>query len=116
MSRDIENVSVSCAINQPVTYFDTVGSTIKEPIAPVGSRTLSVEEWLGKARSFEITNAHIISFSLALVVLSFFAGAVLKSKTDTSLIFSGQTYVMVGVGEINDGNRKIYTPVYEVQK
>ena len=117
MSQDINGAFNHYAHpNQPISS-NIVGKTVPEVTAQDGSKMFDPGEWLVKERSFETSVARIIVFSgLLFFLIGLFVGIYVKKNDPKYFNFGGKMYVITGVGEFNDGNRKIYTPVYEVKK
>lgn len=98
-------------------FIGTYGTRKREATAPLGFMTSNIGEWLVKERSFETTVAHIIIFSGAVfLVVGLFFGVVFTRDNVKGFVFEGSSYKIVGIAEMQDGERKIYTPVYEVKK
>lgn len=116
MSQDI-NAASNHYPKIPITYSNICGKTEAEVTAQDGWLMSNAVEWLVKARLFETTVAHIIIFSGALFILiGLFFGVQLTKNNPKVFTLNGVRYEILGVAEMNDAGKKMYTPVYEVKK
>lgn len=82
--------------------------------APLGLTMLSIGRWLREAKSYEITGAAILVSAAIIIGLSTWLLGVSMERSRFDTIYVGKIkYRMLGMALSQEGDKKIFMPVYE---